>query len=56
VPDGVPFESVVALMAALSADAPSESLAATEKLYCVAADRPVTVYVGLVAVAIDAPF
>src|ERR1039458_298901 len=44
------------LIAVLWADAPSESVAATEKLYWVDADKPVTLYVGLVVVAIDVPF
>jgi hypothetical protein len=54
--DGVPFERVVTLIAELCADAPAESLAATEKLYCVAAVKPVTLYVGFVVVAIEVPF
>jgi hypothetical protein len=56
VPDAVPLERVVTLIAVLWADAPSESVAATEKLYWVDADKPVTLYVGLVVVAIDVPF
>jgi hypothetical protein len=56
VPDGVPFDRVVTLRGVLCADAPSESLAATEKLYCVAGDKPVTLYVGLLVVVIDWPF
>jgi len=56
VPDGVPLERVVTLIAVLWADVPSESLAATEKVYCVEADKPVTLYEGVVVVAIDVPF
>jgi len=56
VPDGVPLERVVTLIAVLCAEAPAESLAATEKLYCVPAVKPVTLYVGFVTVAIELPF
>lgn len=44
------------MIAELCADAPFESLAATEKLYCVDDESAVTLYVGLVVVAIDVPF
>ena len=39
------------MIAVLCADAPKESFAVTEKLYCVDADNPVTLYVVFVTVA-----
>jgi hypothetical protein len=50
------LEVVVTLIAELCAEAPAESVAATEKLYWVDAVKPVTLYVALVAVAIEVPF
>jgi hypothetical protein len=50
------LERVVTLIAELCADAPAESLAATEKLYCVPAVSPVTLNVVFAVVAIGLPF
>jgi hypothetical protein len=56
-PAGVPAAPVVVtLTEELWADTPKESLAATAKLYCVPAVKPVTLYVALVVVAMAVPF
>jgi len=52
---GGPF-SVVTFIAALCAELPAASVAATLKLYVVNGDKPVTVMLGLLVVPTATPF